>query len=111
MMNTAITEQFFNRTFVPAMSEGDAWREAARRIAEGEFSHGICLVLFYMRDAGRISSDVYGAMVRRIDAAKRERDAIEPLVVDTDYLWPSGQCADERALYCLLMGEMWEDGR
>lgn len=106
MMNTAITEQFFNRTFVPAMSESAAWREAARRIEENGLTHGICLVLLQMQDAGLISQALRFRMCdTRIDATHKEKQQTD---APSLYLFPEGE-ANERVLLCLFFALLAED--
>lgn len=92
--------------------ESAAWREVARRIAEGEWSGwGICDVLTDLMYGGgcnseaQISYATYDIMIARICSA---RDEAGTPTSGYKYIWPTGE-KDERVLYCLFVALLAED--
>jgi hypothetical protein len=89
------------------LTEPQAWREIARRIAEGEWEReGICVEIALLLGGGCVSRCVHDAMWSR---CIRHRQALDPSGWGGTFIWPEGKNANERVLAALFLALEAED--
>lgn len=93
------------------LSEKQAWREVARRIAEGEWAHcGICNEVWELDAAGLISPERAERMEKRAAVhASRSPHRMRFASVGGWFAYPMGSDADARILAALWMALESED--